>query len=58
MLKIIQYLQKNEEILALFKEGKVSLLNISPLESSLILESFDNAVKPSLRDSYQLYWRA
>lgn len=57
MIETIQYLHKNRNILSLFKEGKISLLNITPIESQLILESFDLKKRPTAKDSYLLYWR-
>lgn len=58
MLEIIQYLNKNKSILSLLKEGKVSLVNISTVEEKLIIESFENKEKKTLKDLYLAYWRA
>ncbi|WP_139996321.1 competence pheromone ComX [Kurthia sp. Dielmo] len=58
MLEIIQYLNKNKSILSLLKEGKVSLVNISTVEEKLIIESFENKEKKTLKDLYSAYWRA
>lgn len=58
MLKMVQYLHKNKDILSLFKEGKISLLNVNSLEEQLILESFDTKEKRSKEDSFLFYWHA
>ena len=58
MLKIIQYLHSNQNILQLLREGKISLLNVNTIESNLILESFDFRENTTKKDSYLLYWHA
>lgn len=58
MLEIIQYLNKNKNILSLLKEGKASLLNVTALEQSLIIESFNRKEKVKLKDYYSAYWHA
>lgn len=44
MLKIIHFLQENEEILALLKEKKISLIGVTPGEQVAILEAFDEKI--------------
>ena len=58
MLEIIQYLHKNQSVLSLLKEGKISLLNVNPLENRFILEAFELKEKPAKKDPYLLYWHA
>ncbi|POZ57511.1 competence pheromone ComX [Lysinibacillus sp. FSL M8-0337] len=57
MLEIVQYINKNRNILDLLKEKRVSLLNVNELEQNLILESFEHGEKKTLKDSYLMYWR-
>lgn len=58
MLETIQYLNKNKNILSLLKEGKASLINVTALEQSLIIESFNRKEKAKLKDYYSAYWHA
>lgn len=41
MLKIVQLLQENNNILKLLKENKISLIGVKPNEQKAILEAFD-----------------
>lgn len=58
MIEVVQYLHKNPSILTLFKEGKISLLNVNPFEKQLLLEVFESKEKRSKKDSLLLYWHA
>ena len=40
MLKIIQFLQNNEEVLELLKHNKISLVGVDSSEQKAILEAF------------------
>ncbi len=44
MIKFIQYLQENTQILELLKENKISLVGVNELETKAILEAFNGAV--------------
>lgn len=45
MIKYIQYLVENKELLTLLKENKLSLVNVTPMEQQAIVEAFKNDSK-------------
>ena len=46
MIKFIQYLQENIQILELLKEKKVSLVGVNEIETMAILEAFNEEFCP------------
>lgn len=45
MMNVIQYLEKNPDLVALLKSKKASLIGISSLEQKAILDAFNNEVE-------------
>lgn len=45
MMNVIQYLEKNPDLVALLKAKKASLIGISSLEQKAILDAFSSEVE-------------
>ena len=52
MIKIIQFLNKNVNIVELLKENKVSLVGVTETETQAILEAFDEKLCAKI-----IYWQ-
>ena len=45
MMNVIQYLEKNPDLVALLKTQKASLIGISSLEQKAILDAFNSEIE-------------
>ncbi|MFE3576484.1 competence pheromone ComX [Lysinibacillus sp. NPDC059133] len=45
MMNVIQYLEKNPELVALLKAQKASLIGVSSMEQKAILDAFSSEVE-------------